>query len=146
LTAVNFSGGVVSTWPPTSAVSAGITNSPGWVGVRMMFFKKLAEYWPLTMLIFREVPASDICRCGMSDGNGMDLGLPPSKRSVRVALSPTVTFSRSSVAVKLAAPASNGASHASPASNATPRPSSCRLRRREFDLIHDDNLRISSSA
>src|SRR5678816_4551983 len=50
-----------------------------------------------------DVPLDETCRLGRLGGAGMPLGWPPSKLRVKIAFSPTVTFSRSSVAVKVAA-------------------------------------------
>ena len=72
----------------------------------------------------------------------MDFGEPPSNLSVRVAVSPTVTVSRSSVAVKLAARRTAGTDQSSRTSKANRSRSPVWLRLRGLNLIHDDTLRI----
>src|SRR5258706_15454903 len=84
--------------------------SPGWVGVSAKSWETLAETWPLKTLKLLAVPPEVICKLGRFGGAGIALGWPPSNLRVKVALSPTLTVSRSSVAVKVAAN-SAGAKH-----------------------------------
>jgi hypothetical protein len=116
------------------------------VGVRAKTCETLAEYSPFTMLIFCEVPPPAICRLGSAGGAGNDRGWPPSYLSVRVALSPTVTFPRSSVAVKLAARRADGADQSNRRRKANRSRSPDWLRRRGKSLIHDVDLRIDTFA
>jgi len=76
------------------------------------FCEMLEVTWPLTMLIFRELPSPVLADKAAMGSPGIALGSPPSKASVSVADSPTVTVSRSSVAVKLAARRGAGAARA----------------------------------
>src|ERR1035441_6452052 len=101
---------------------------------------------PLSKLMAREVPSPVICRLGSTGGTGIDLGWPPFKLRDGVAVSPTVTVSRSSVAVKVAARMAEGAAQSSRAAKAKGSRSLGRLRLRGFSLFHDGNLRIVTFA
>src|ERR1035441_4723536 len=121
-------------------------NSPGWVGISAKFCEMLDETCPLSILMAREVPSLVICRLGSAGGTGIDLGSPPLKLSVKVAVSPTVTGSRSSVAVKGAASRVGGADQSSRMAKANGSRSPVRLRLRGLRLFHDGNLRIVTFA
>src|ERR1035437_3824144 len=92
-----------------------------------------------------ELPPPVICRLGSVGGAGGDFGWPPSKVSDSVALSPTVTVSRSSVAVKLAPRRRDGADP-SRTRKANRSRSPGWLRLRGLNLLHDDSLRIVTFA
>ena len=70
--------------------------------------------------MFLEVPLLAICKLGICGGDGIWLGCPPSNFSDKVALSPTATESRSSVAVKLAARTAEGRHHTNNTSKPKP--------------------------
>ena len=88
-----------------------MVNSPSRCGVTEKFTVTVELIAPLIQLMFWEVPA---CANWRPDTLGVRtrLGEPPSKASESVALSPSVSASRSSVAV-------NEAAHAAPGSSAT---------------------------
>ena len=101
---VNLSGVVESCWPFTSAVSAGMVNSPACRALTENVTVTVELIAPLMKLMFWEVPVCTICRPGTT-GVGTFFDWPPSNASESVACSPSVMESRSSVAVKLAASA-----------------------------------------
>ena len=103
----------------------------------------LDEYWPLTMLMFLELPSLVTCKLAIGGSIGICFGSPPSNLSDSVALSPTVTVSRSSVAVKLAATSLGGQHPKNSAIKAKAYRSLGWLRPAAFDLMRNSNLRMS---
>jgi hypothetical protein len=99
---VSLSGKVESRWPFTSAVSAGMVNSPACRADTEKVTATVELIAPLTMLKFWEFPICVICKPGTL-GVGTFFGCAPSKESESVAVSPREIVSRSSDAVKLAA-------------------------------------------
>ena len=98
------------------------------------------------MLIFRELPCAVICRLACGGSAGMDLASPPSVLRVRFADSPTVTVSRSSVAVKLAPSTAVAGCHSNSAPKANRSRSPAGHRLRGLNLAHNSNLRIDTLA
>ena len=93
-----------------------MVNSPSRCGVTEKLTVTVELIAPLMMLMFCEVPAWVIWRPDTL-GVGTCPGEPPSKASASVALSPSVSVSRSSDAVNEAAHAAPGSSAAATSPN-----------------------------
>ena len=100
----NLSGAVESCWPFTSAVSAGMVNTPACRATTEKVTVSVELIAPLMKLMFWAVPVWTICR-PRTFGVGTFFEEPPSKTSDSVACSPSVIVSRSSDAVNAAASA-----------------------------------------